>query len=49
MLDQFLRNLIQGEFSVGNKKCAFLDILLKIAEFAKSLKISALIQPLAVL
>lgn len=30
MLDQFLRNLIQGEFSVGNKKCAFLDILLAV-------------------
>lgn len=30
MLDQFLRNLIHGEFSVGKKKFAFLDILLVV-------------------
>ena len=30
MLDQFLRNLIHGEFSVGKKKFAFLDVLLAV-------------------
>ena len=30
MLDQFLRNLIHGEFSVGKRKFAFLDILLAV-------------------
>ena len=30
MLDQFLRNLIHGEFSIGKKKFAFLDILLAV-------------------
>lgn len=30
MLDQFLRNLIHGEFSIGKRKLAFLDILLAV-------------------
>lgn len=30
MLDQFLRNLVHGEFSVGKKTFAFLDILLAV-------------------
>lgn len=30
MLDQFLRNLIHGEFSVGKTKFAFLDVLLAV-------------------
>jgi hypothetical protein len=30
MLDQFLRNLIHGEFSVGKKTFAFLDVLLAV-------------------
>ena len=30
MLDQFLRNLIHGEFSVGKRTFAFLDVLLAV-------------------